>query len=118
METNIEIPGFKISKIDLNNLPRFGYVSYKRLFCEFSIATDSMGTQIFYNGTFFGPFDFKNIEDAINWVKEDNERLQSLKRVYTKAWFRHFKYLLSWNHTTYLYWKIRHHFDPSFYLGK
>jgi len=56
----------------------------------FSIASDSLGTQICSNGQFFGPFDFKNVEEAQAWLEGERGRLDSAKRVYWKVWFRMF----------------------------
>lgn len=116
MSTNLEIPGFSIEKFDFSKLPEFGFINYKALFCKFSIAKDMMGTQICYDGQFFGPFDFKDITEAINWLREDSSRYESAKRVFRKTWFRSLKDKFSFSHATYLYWKVIHFFNPNFYL--
>jgi len=82
----VELDGLKISKFDFSELPEFGYVEYRTWFCEFSIATDSMGTQICPHGKFFGKFDFKDIMDAVNWLKDGNN-LSEAKKYYRNVWF-------------------------------
>lgn len=111
-----ELPGFSIQKLDLDKLPRYGAISYKAFLCRFSIATDDMGTQICYNGTFFGRFGFRNIKEAVDWLCADKQRLESCKRVFRRAYLHHFKYYFTKWYFRHLYWKIRHHFDSEFYL--
>jgi len=110
-----EIPGFVISKLDVDNLPEYGAITYKTLFCEFAIATDDMGTQICYNGRFFGGF-HGNIDAAILWLSYNKERTAECKRFFRKVWFKSWKYTLSYRHFRHLYWKVRHYFQPNFYL--
>lgn len=52
---------------------------------EFAIATDSIGTQICYNGRFFGGFGFVDIEQAIEYVRQNrNDAIEWAKSVYRK----------------------------------
>lgn len=114
--TNLEIPGFKIKKYYFSEMPKFGYIVYKTWFCEFAIATDSMGTQICENGMFFGPMNFVNINEAFVWITNDPKRIEELRKVFRKEWFKKLKYNFTWSHIRHLYWQVIHFFNPNFYL--
>jgi hypothetical protein len=114
---NYNIPGFKIADINLSKMPEFGYITYKSLFCKFSISKDSIGTQICFNGTFFGPYDFKNIDEAVQWMQEDNYRCESAKRIFRKVWLKSWGYTFSDAHIIHLVWKVLHGIFPNFYLN-
>lgn len=110
-----DIAGFRTVKKDTDKLPKYGYVKYAGIFCNFSIATDCMGTQICYSGTFFGP-SFPNIDTAVIWMNADPTRQDAARKVFRRAYFKNLQYLVSWRRIRYIYWKIRNYFQPDFYL--
>jgi len=115
-EMSYEIPGFRIKKQSVEELPKFGYVLYESLFCEFALATDMMGTQFCSNGAFFGPFGFKTMEEAVAWMNADKKRPKEARKFFTKVWWNGWRYTLSNDRFGHLYWEIRHRINPDFYL--
>jgi len=112
MELDLNIPGLKVDSFDFS-LPDCQYVIYKTFLCEISIATDILGTQICYNGRFFGKSNFRDIYDAISYLRDNKE---SAIKYFRREYIRHFKYYFTIRHLQHIYWKIRHYFDPDFYL--
>ena len=109
---NYEIDGLKLVKQSLDN-PKYRYVTYRSWFCQMTIATDDWGTQLCHDGAFYGS-SFRNLEEGVEFLRLTTE---PAKRFFRKVYFRSLKYKFSRRHLTYLYWKVRHHFDPNFYLG-
>jgi hypothetical protein len=120
-----EIKGLKIKKYHLADrcalpggvmfsIPKYRFINYSAFLCKIVIATDDMGTQICYNGAFFGGFGFSNIEEAADYLKNNKEKAIKFFR---KVYLHSLKYKFSIRHLEHLYWRIRHHFDPTFYCN-
>lgn len=107
-----KIRGLKLVRQSLDN-PKYRYVTYKSWFCQMTIATDDWGTQLCHNGVFFGS-SFRNVEEGVEFLRMN---VDIAKPFFRKVYFHSLRYMFSKRHLTYLYWKVRHHFDPTFYLG-
>ncbi len=111
---NYEIEGLKIEKMFLEN-PKYRHISYKAFLCRISIATDDMGTQVCFNGQFFGPFHFRNVEEGVECLREN--RKIAIK-FFRKAYLDYLKYKFSRGNLKHLYWRFRHYFDSDFYFNR
>ena len=105
-----EIDGLKIVKASLDD-PKYRYITYKSFLCRITIAPDDMGTHICYNGVFFGG-SFFDLELAVIYLRY---RTKAAKRIFRKVYINWLRYKFSWQHLLYLYWRVRHYFDPNFY---
>jgi hypothetical protein len=82
-----EIEGFKITKSELSN-PRYRFIEYSKFLCKIVVATDDMGTQICFNGCFFGPW-FLNLEHGVKYLREN---IKNAERVFKKVYIDYLKY--------------------------
>lgn len=115
---NYKISGLRIGKKELDLCSPYRYITYHALFCKIAIATDDWGTQICYNGRFFGKMGFRNLEDAVEYLRENKEEaVKYFRKCYferiKRAYFTRQGLQRTIEHQ---YWKIRHHFNPEFYL--
>jgi hypothetical protein len=95
------------------------YIKYRTWFCRISVVDDSMGIQICYNARFFDNIGFNFMGSAVDYLRANKDRAI---KFYRKGFFRKIFYgtihsLFTKRGWSYTYWKIRHHFDPTFYLS-
>ena len=93
--------------------PKYRSISYIAFLCRISIATDDMGTQICFNGSFFGPMLFKDLEEGVEYLRI--HRKGAIK-IFRKVYLGYLRYKFSRRNLKHLYWKFRHHFDSDFYF--
>ena len=108
---NYEIDGLKLVKSELGD-SKYRYVMYKGWFYQMTIASDDMGTQLCHNGAFYGR-SFRNVEEGVDFLRLNTE---VCKRFFRKVWLHSLKYKFSGRNLQHQYWRVRHYFDPNFYL--
>jgi hypothetical protein len=97
-----EIDGLTIAKAELDD-PKYRYITYKTWLCVITIATDDMGTNICFNGCFFGGF-FPTLEMAVIYLRANKEKaIKFFRQVYIE----YLKYKLSRRHFRYLIWRFK-----------
>ena len=110
---NYKIDGLKIKRSSLDD-PKYRYITYTSFFCEIIIATDDMGTQICYDGIFFGGT-FFDLETAVIYLRY---RTEVAKILFRKVYLQRLRQKFTWRNLSHQYWRVRHYFDPNFYLGR
>lgn len=121
-----DIAGLKIKKANLDDSivtangstvlgdPKYRYITYTSFLCEITIATDDMGTQICYNGVFFGS-NFVDLEQGVRYLRLHTK---GAKIIFRAVYLNQLRQKFTWGNLMHQYWRVRHYFDPTFYFGR
>jgi len=113
---NYEIDGLKISSSSSYENGRYAHATYEGFLYKISVAKDDMGTQICYNGRFFGG-SFTDMNDAVEYLRQNKEEaIKFFRGAYIARMKRKLSRKGMKRYARHTYWRIRHHFQPDFYL--
>jgi hypothetical protein len=101
MSEDYKIRGLRVHSHSLDD-SKYRCIKYKGFLVTFSIATDMLGTQICFDGNFFGPFDLKDVEEGIEFARDHREQVI---KYFRGCYLRSLKYRFSKRHLKFLVWR-------------